>query len=177
MVNRAGYRTWMSPVFPSKQIWGIVMRSDSPTHTMPDDHFKPQVNEVLGEMFRHALAEPSGNLWLFPFILKRPVEHLLARLNRGRFESEHRTLDQFIALRIRVRLPRVESAAADSPGGEFILFPVSGSIWCFASAARSEVFKKAGIGAVQNSPSLASQIFVSRACFINRYGLRLGTSG
>jgi len=118
------------------------------------------MDNVLADMLRHARSEPSGCVWFLPFILKSDVESLFARLNRGRFKTEHAAIDDFRLLRIS-KYPKLGAADEDGTiSGDFVLFRIFERIWCLASPERAKIFYGCALGAIQANSRIASQIYI-----------------
>jgi len=116
--------------------------------------------ELLPTMYRSAQAEIHGHLRFLPFILKEPIEKFLPRLNSLRFRSQIETPGDYHL--VRLRRVQLELDEVDKPvSGDFVLFSISGSVWCFCSIERSAIVGRTAIAAIQQHPSRASLIYIS----------------
>jgi hypothetical protein len=120
----------------------------------------PTWRELLPTMYRSAQGEAQGHLRFLPFILKEDIEKFLPRLNSLRFRSQIERVGDYYLVRLkRVQLDLDET---DKPvSGDFALFTIAGSVWCFCSIERSAVVNKTAIAAIQQHPSRASLIYIS----------------
>jgi len=115
---------------------------------------------MLPTMYRSAQGETQGHLRFLPFILKEDIEKFLPRLNSLRFRSQAEKLGDYYLLRLR-RVQLDLEDREESVSGDFTLFSIAGTVWCFCSIERSAVVGMTAIAAIQQHPARASLIYIS----------------
>ena len=130
--------------------------------------------ELLATMYRSAQGEPHGHLRFLPFILKEEIEKFIVRLNTLRYRSQVERLGDYYL--IRLRRVQLELEETEKPvSGDFVLFSISGSVWCFSSIERSAVVSRTAISVISQHPSRASLIYISTREFRKIFdGLTVG---